>query len=62
MPSGPEFMTVLAFAQYLNVSRRTIYRLIRQGLPSVLVGRSRRVPRGPAIAWLGRHTPRRGKR
>ena len=56
MPHPPEFLTVLQFAAYLRVSPRTIYRLITAGLPSVLVGRSRRVPREQAIAWLGRQT------
>ena len=62
MPPSPDYMAVSEFARYVSVSSRTIYRLIRQGLPSVLVGRSRRVPRGAAIAWLGRNTPRWGKR
>jgi excisionase family DNA binding protein len=57
----PDYMTVSAFAAYVAVSPRTIYRLIAVGLPTVVVGRSRRVPREPAIAWLGRRTPRRGK-
>ena len=62
MSPGPDFMTVREFARYLSVSRRTIYRLIRKGLPSVLIGRSRRVPREYAIAWLSRRTPPRRAR
>jgi excisionase family DNA binding protein len=58
-PKRPDYMTIRDFAAYLGVSGRTIYRLFRRGLPSVLVGRSRRVPREHAVAWLGRHTPKR---
>lgn len=53
------YMTVRAFAAHVGVSARTIFRLIALGLPSILVGGSRRVPREKATAWLGRRTPRR---
>jgi excisionase family DNA binding protein len=60
MPPESDYLSIREFAAYLSVSGRTIYRLIAAGLPSVKVGRSRRVPREHAIAWLERSTPRRG--
>ena len=54
MHAEPQYLTVDEFAVRLRVSKRTIFRLIAAGLPSILVGGSRRVVlrvgRGLAVA------------
>jgi excisionase family DNA binding protein len=35
-----------------SICRAEVYRLLRQGLPSVKIGRARRIPIDEAEAWL----------
>jgi excisionase family DNA binding protein len=62
MHAEPQYLTVTEFAVRLRVSERTIVRLIASGLPSSLVGGSRRVLLEPAEVWLGMNTPSRRRR
>lgn len=39
-------------ADYLNLSRATVYNLLSRGLPSVKIGRSRRFRLSEVDAWL----------
>lgn len=47
-----EYSTPNDFALRLKVSPRTVKRWLKQGLPSVCVGRSRRILTDQADAWL----------
>jgi excisionase family DNA binding protein len=46
------FMTIEDFAKHLAVSQKTVHRLIRNGLPSLLIGRSRRIKKEEAEKWI----------
>lgn len=35
-----------------HLTRQTVYNLIAQGMPSIKIGRSRRIPVNAAHAWL----------
>lgn len=49
------FLTTEEVLSYLNVTPRTIYRLIRSGeLPALRIGRQWRFRRGDLDAWLER--------
>lgn len=49
----PELMTLEELADYLRVTRKTIYRLTeRHGIPSTRVGRLWRFDKGEIDAWL----------
>jgi excisionase family DNA binding protein len=49
------FLTTDEVLSYLNVTPRTIYRLIRSGeLPALRIGRQWRFRRGDLDAWLER--------
>ena len=52
-----ELLTVPETAAFLDVSRDTVYRLIREGqLPHVRLGRLLRVPRTKLDEWLETET------
>jgi excisionase family DNA binding protein len=52
---GSDFLTIDEVLGYLNVTSRTIYRLIRIGeLPAVRVGRQWRIRRTDLDQWLNR--------
>jgi excisionase family DNA binding protein len=46
------FLTTEEVMEYLQVNLRTVYRLIRAGLPAVRVGRLWRVRKKDVDAWL----------
>ena len=50
--SLPLYATIDSFAEMLIVSRTTVKRWLKLGLPSVCVGRSRRIQIAQAHAWL----------
>lgn len=45
-------MSAQQLADYLNVTRATVYNLMKRGLPSVKVGRARRFRLADVEAWL----------
>lgn len=54
-PARPAFLTTGEVLGYLNVTPRTIYRLIRAGeLPAVRIGRQWRFRRSDLDAWIDR--------
>jgi excisionase family DNA binding protein len=54
-PHLPGFLTIEEVLGYLNVTSRTIYRLIRIGeLPAVRIGRQWRIRRADLDLWLSR--------
>jgi hypothetical protein len=46
------FMRVRAFAERVQLSERTLWKMVSRGLPTIGVGRSRRVDVERADAWL----------
>jgi excisionase family DNA binding protein len=51
----PAFLTVSELADFLRVSQRTAYMLLRSGeVPSVKVGGSYRIPRRTLVAQLAK--------
>ncbi len=48
----PLYMTIEQFAEHRQVGRTTVFRWIGLGMPSVKQGRTRRVRRDDADAWL----------
>lgn len=58
------FYTVEEYAERLKVSRGTVFGWLRNGMPSVCVGRTRRIVTDRADAWLaaGGAAKRRSKR
>lgn len=46
------YCTVAEFAQSLQVSKGTVFTWIRNGLPSLVVGRTRRIVTERAHRWL----------
>jgi len=51
--AGPVLLTAGQFAELLQVSSKTVYRLAAQGrIPCVRAGRSLRFPREPIESWL----------
>jgi excisionase family DNA binding protein len=51
----PLLLTVPGAARLLSVSRDYVYSLMRRGdLPSVKIGRTRRIKRADVEAWLDR--------
>lgn len=61
-PPPTNYLTITDACTLFNVSLSTIKRLLRRGLPSVLLGRSRRILRQQAEGWLisgqGKHRKR----
>lgn len=49
---SPVYATIDSFAERLLVSRNTVKRWLKLGMPSVCVGRSRRIQIVQAEAWL----------
>lgn len=51
--TDPLLLTTTEAATRLGVSRRTMYRLIRdRGIPTVSIGRERRVPADALASWV----------
>jgi excisionase family DNA binding protein len=50
-PAGP-WLTVPEAARHLGISRSGTYTLLRQGMPSSLLGRCRRIHRDDLDAWV----------
>lgn len=49
----PPYLTAKFIHEYLNVSKATVYRMFDNGdLPTVKIGRNRRVNRDVFIEWL----------
>jgi excisionase family DNA binding protein len=48
----PLLLTTKDLCKQLQLSERSIYRLIKQGLPSILLGRSRRFELDRVKTWL----------
>ena len=49
----PQYLTAKFIHEYLNVSKATVYRMFDNGeLPTVNIGRNRRVNREDFIKWL----------
>lgn len=53
----PEIMTASHIAEYLQISRRRVYELLKLspdhgGLPCIEIGLSKRVKKDSFIAWL----------
>ena len=48
----PLYMTVEQFAEHRQVCRTTVFHWIGLGMPSVKQGRTRRIQRDDANAWL----------
>jgi excisionase family DNA binding protein len=48
----PTYMTVQQYAEYRQASRTTVFNWINLGLPSVKMGRLRRIRVDVADAWL----------
>ena len=51
-PTDQEFLTTKELADWLKVSRFTIYRLIVQGLPHSRLGAHHRFKRAEVEAWM----------
>ncbi len=51
-PADVQFETVGAFSERVSLSERRMWQLVREGLPTVGIGRSRRVDVRRAIEWL----------
>ena len=50
-----EFMTVIELAEYLRISRASVYRLVRQRqIPVSKVGRQLRFRKGTVDVWLSK--------
>ncbi len=59
--STPTLLSAVAAAEYLMVSRTTIFALIKSGeLTSVLIGSARRIPRSACDAYVARLLRARG--
>lgn len=43
-------------AEYLGISLPTLYKMIRQGLPAIRLGRQWRIPKEPLDQWLATHS------
>lgn len=49
----PQYLTAKFIHDYLSVSKTTVYRMFDKGeLPTVKIGRNRRVERDAFIKWL----------
>lgn len=51
-PLSPEMLTVEQICAVLQVSRATLHRLRREGLPTVMLGESPRFRKAHCLAWL----------
>jgi excisionase family DNA binding protein len=62
VPKKPrELLTIEQAAEWLAVSRTTMFALIRDGVvPSVLIGRYRRVPSSELVAYIERLSGQQG--
>ena len=50
--SEPRFITAAELADRWGISRQHVYNLLRQGLPSVTIGRARRFRTDVVDAWI----------
>ena len=48
----PLYMTIEQFAEHRQIGRTTVFHWISLGMPSVKQGRTRRIRRDEANAWL----------
>jgi excisionase family DNA binding protein len=49
----PEMLTVVQVAEYLNVSRNTVYTWTNSGeIPSIKAGNTRRIRKAALIDWI----------
>ena len=49
----PQFLTAKFIQNYLSISKSTVYRMFDNGeLPTVNIGRNRRVKRDEFVRWL----------
>ena len=64
MTSGPvEVMSIDELAEYLKISRSTLYKLAQEGgLPGQKVGRRWRFHKGAIDDWLRQHPERTGSK
>lgn len=54
---GP-YLTIDGFARHMGVSRSSVKRWLKDGLPSLKLGaRTLRIPLDQALAWLGARAP-----
>jgi len=62
-PSEPdEILTVEHVASYLKTSRKTAYRLVRNGVvPGFRVGAQWRVPRSALVSWIAKQVAEGGR-
>lgn len=50
------YMRVSEFAEWMGVSERHVWSLVKQGLPTIGAGRARRVETRSAVEWMrGQH-------
>jgi len=61
MTSEKVVLTIEEVAKQLHTSRTTIFKLIKEGLPTIRVGKRRLVPIKSFGEWLEKNTVRRGK-
>ena len=54
LPTWPEFMSIATAARFLDCSEGHIRALLRAGLPSVAIGRCRRISKRDLEIWLAR--------
>jgi len=54
LPSWPEWMSIGTAARFADCSEGRIRASLREGLPSVLIGRCRRIARRDLEGWLRR--------
>jgi excisionase family DNA binding protein len=52
LPPWPAFLSISTAAKYLDCSEGLVRKLLDQGLPSITIGRARRVPREALDAYL----------
>jgi len=58
-PHDAEFERVAEFAKRVALSERTIWKFVKSGMPTIGVGRARRIDVARAVEWLRRHREQR---
>ena len=54
---GSEILTPAEVAEYLKISKKTVYKMVRSGdLPAFKAGKHWRVPRAELGAWIARRS------
>jgi len=60
---GQEVLTIAQASEFLQVDRRTLYKLIKEGgIPALSVGRGYRVLKGDLVKAFKTHKPERRRR